>query len=62
LTYLHTLRVEHAKNLLRQSSRSILEIAYESGFSDQRTFNRVFKQHTDRTPKEYRRQHLPRKE
>lgn len=56
LSYLHTLRVEHAKNLLRHSSSSILEIAYESGFSDQRTFNRVFKERTALTPKEYRKQ------
>lgn len=54
LRYLHILRVEHAKNLLKHSGMSILEIAYESGFSDQRTFNRVFKELTDRTPKDYR--------
>ena len=58
LGYLHTLRVEHAKTLLQHSSQSILEIAYESGFSDQRTFNRVFKELTALTPKEYRKQQL----
>ena len=52
--YLHYLRVEHAKTLLRISDMSILEIAYESGFSDQCTFNRVFKETENMTPKEYR--------
>ena len=55
--YLHSLRVEHAKNRLRHSSMSILEIAYDSGFSDQRTFNRVFREWVGMTPKEYRAQH-----
>ena len=52
--YLHLLRVEHAKHLLRHSRMSILEIAYDSGFSDQRTFHRVFKEQEGITPKEYR--------
>ena len=55
--YLHSLRVEHAKNRLRHSSMSILEIAYDSGFSDQRTFNRVFKEWVGIPPKEYRLAH-----
>lgn len=57
LRYLHSLRVEHAKNLLRHSSMSILEIVYDSGFSDQRTFNRVFREWVGMTPKEYRLEH-----
>ncbi len=54
LRYLHILRVEHAKNLLKHGQKGILEIAYESGFSDQRTFNRVFRELENTTPKEYR--------
>ena len=52
--YLHYLRVEHAKTLLRFSDMNILGIAYESGFSDQCTFNRVFKELEGETPKQYR--------
>jgi len=55
MKYLHTLRVEHAKHLLAHSQMCILEIVYESGFSDQRTFNRVFKELTGAAPSEYRR-------
>ena len=54
LKYLHSLRVEHAKNLLAHSNMSILEVAFESGFSDQRTFNRVFREHEKMSPGEYR--------
>ena len=54
LKYIHSLRVEHAKNLLSHSDMSILEVAFESGFSDQRTFNRVFREHEKMSPGEYR--------
>ncbi|MBO5197587.1 MAG: AraC family transcriptional regulator [Lachnospiraceae bacterium] len=54
LTYLHMLRVEHAKNLLRSTDLKINDVIFESGFSDQKTFNRVFKELVNMTPKEYR--------
>lgn len=54
VSYLHVLRVGHAKNLLVHSQKNVIEIAYESGFSDQCTFNRVFKKITGTTPSEYR--------
>ena len=54
LGYLHMLRVYRAQELLRDSQMSILEIVYESGFSDQRSFNRVFKKISGCTPREYR--------
>lgn len=60
LKYLHTLRIEHAKNLLRNTDLKITDILMKSGFSDQKTFNRVFRELTDMTPGEYRRsQRLP---
>ena len=52
--YLHALRVEHAKSLLKHTQKSILTVSLESGFSDQRTFNRVFRELTMTTPKGYR--------
>lgn len=54
LTYIHMLRVEHAKNLLRNTSKKVSEVAIESGFSDQKTFNRVFMDLVQMTPSEYR--------
>ncbi len=55
--YLHFLRIEHAKHLLSFSSKSILEVAMISGFSDQRTFNRVFKSLVALSPAKYRKIH-----
>ena len=52
--YLHILRTEKAKTLLKETTMQISEIMYASGFSDQRTFNRVFKKQTGQTPREYR--------
>ena len=52
--YLTELRLERAKDLLKNSDLTIYEILLESGFSNQRTFNRVFKNSVGITPKEYR--------
>lgn len=54
LDYLHQLRVERAKNLLAQTQDKVSDIAFQCGFSDQRSFNRVFRQLTQLTPREYR--------
>ena len=59
LKYVHMLRVEHAKNLLRNTSMKISEIAGKSGFLDQKTFNRVFRELVQMTPGAYRRQGDP---
>lgn len=52
--YLKILRVDKAKSLLKTTDLSIYDIMMESGFSDQRTFNRVFKSMTAMTPREFR--------
>lgn len=53
--YTQRLRVSHASRLLIEAKRELAEIAYESGFSDQSHFNRLFKRHTGMTPAEFRR-------
>lgn len=45
-----------AKRLLIHSPSAINEVAYELGFEDAGYFNRIFKQKTGMTPKEFRRQ------
>jgi AraC-like DNA-binding protein len=47
---------EVAKDLLKNSDRSLAEIAFETGFSDQTAFNRAFKRWTNLSPLEYRKQ------
>jgi len=54
--YLTRLRLEHAKRLLRTyqlNTYSILQIAWESGFTDPKYFSRVFKKYTGLTPLQY---------
>ena len=52
--YLQIIRVQKAKNLLASTDLSVYEILEQSGFGDQRTFNRVFKTITQFTPLAYR--------
>ena len=55
--YLMKLRFNKAEALLLSSSKSITEIALDSGFKSTTTFNRVFKQYNNCTPTEYRKFH-----
>ncbi|GIX41866.1 MAG: hypothetical protein KatS3mg129_1599 [Leptospiraceae bacterium] len=52
--YINELRIKHAINLMQNTNKNILEISLESGFENLRTFNRVFKEITGKTPKEYK--------
>ena len=47
-------RIERAKELLRATGKTVREIAYESGFLDEKYFMRIFKKHLDVTPTEFR--------
>lgn len=55
-TYLNTLRIGYAQHLLANHSLSITDIAFECGFESQRTFNRTFKEISNITPSQYRKQ------
>jgi len=57
--YINALRVEDAVSLLaadNAAERTILDLAFEVGFTSKSTFNAVFKKETGLTPSEYRRQ------
>ena len=56
---LHEVRVRHAQKLLAHTSKSCTDIAYETGFSDQSYFIRIFKRLTGTTPLRYRRAAVP---
>ena len=45
---------EVSKDLLKNSTRSIAEIAFETGFSEQSAFSRAFKNWTNQSPAEFR--------
>ncbi len=57
--YLNTLRMRKACELLLHSTRSISDIARESGFSDVTYFISAFKKGIGETPLRYRKNHTP---
>ena len=52
--YVTNQRIRYAQQLLSDSSHTITEIAYLSGFKSIATFNRVFKRHKGYSPREFR--------
>lgn len=52
--YLHNLRIEEAKRLLRKTDLKVYEIAFEVGYSDPNYFINKFKKYTQLTPLEYK--------
>jgi len=53
-TYLNDLRISFADSIIYDKTKSITEIAYESGFENIRSFNRAFKKVHGLSPNEYR--------
>ena len=54
LTYLQSLRMNTARDLLRHSNLSIGEIAQQTGLQDPSYFSRIFRRHSGMTPLRYR--------
>jgi AraC family transcriptional regulator len=52
--YLIQQRIERAKQLLKQTNRSIMDIALECGFNSHSHLGQQFRQLTGITPKSYR--------
>lgn len=52
--YIMELRIEKARNLLKQTSLRIVDVAEAVGYNDKRYFGQVFKRETGSTPNEYR--------
>ena len=50
ITYVNMVRIEHAVQLLNGSKHRMTDVALECGFSNIRSFNRVFKEITGYTP------------
>ena len=53
VTYVNMVRIEHAVQLLNGSKHRMTDIALECGFSNIRSFNRVFKEITGYTPSKF---------
>lgn len=54
LNYLQKLRIDSAKNMLEEKSKSIDEITYSIGYENSSTFRKLFKKYTGISPREYR--------
>ncbi|MBN2712156.1 MAG: helix-turn-helix transcriptional regulator, partial [Planctomycetes bacterium] len=55
--YLNQVRIDRATELIRKSGMSIMQIALEVGFNDQSYFTKVFRRHTNLTPRAYQKKH-----
>ena len=53
-TYLHEFRIRRAQILMLTTDMKIIEVAVNSGFSNLKSFNKLFKRVTGCTPSEYR--------
>ena len=53
-----TIRIERARQLLRNPDMKTYEVAESVGISDSRYFSKVFKKHTGMTPTEFRQQNI----
>lgn len=57
VAYLHAVRIERARVLLRQSTLTVAAIANALGYQDSIYFTRLFKRHTAQSPAQYRKKH-----
>ena len=55
--YLTLLRLNHSLLLLKTTTNSIKQVAYDSGFYDEFNFMKAFKKHFGYTPSDYREKH-----
>tara|TARA_R110002050_G_scaffold117861_1_gene234860 strand:- start:4798 stop:5685 length:888 start_codon:yes stop_codon:yes gene_type:complete len=54
--FVNEIRIMHACKLLSEEQQSVSEVSFESGFNNFSHFNRQFKEITQKSPSEYRKQ------
>ena len=53
--YCIQVRIRHAQEFLKNTGRTVQQIAYDVGYNDEKYFSRLFKKSTGMSPSEYRR-------
>nr|WP_294795671.1 AraC family transcriptional regulator [uncultured Mucilaginibacter sp.] len=56
--FLLEVKVAHACNLILEKDMTIYEVCYDSGFNNLSNFNRYFKKLMNKTPQEFKKEHL----
>jgi AraC-like DNA-binding protein len=51
-------RFDHARNLLKDQTRNLIDIAYDLGYTDASSFTRAFRRWTGATPSNFRKLHI----
>lgn len=51
---INSYRIDKVKKQLKETDEQIIQLAYQNGFRSKSTFNKIFKEKTAMTPKEYR--------
>lgn len=54
--YVRKLRIDKAITLIQNPEYSLTEIAYQTGFTDQSHFTRIFRKYTGKNPSEFRKE------
>lgn len=54
IDFLNDIRIGHASKLLYETSNTVAEVSFLSGFNNISNFNRIFKKKKGQTPSEYR--------
>ncbi len=54
LKHVESLKIAHAKRLLRETDRTVLSVAFECGYEDLSNFYRAFKRATNESPQRWR--------
>ena len=57
LEYIQRVRIEAAKKRLESTTDNIMDVMYDTGYSDDKAFRNIFKKHSGLSPKEYRKKY-----
>jgi two-component system response regulator YesN len=58
MDYIHQIRIDKAKNNLKQKGTPVSEVGFEVGYNTVQSFNQNFKKFTGKTPSDYRKEIL----